>query len=116
MTSSGKPQRFDIGPDPDHPGFSEMHPAEGGRWVFFSEYEERVKEMERKEQIRESEVVEAQEHRSIHEGLRRKAEKRAEKAEAALRYITGEDVAGMEPHQRPEDVARAYFSLAGEVG
>lgn len=34
--------------------------------------------------------------------------------EEALRYITGEDVAGMEGHERPQDVARAALDLQGE--
>lgn len=42
---------------------------------------------------------------------------RAEGYERALRYIAGEDVAGMEPHQRPKSVALAALAtFKGEEG
>lgn len=53
-------------------------------------------------------------------GLVRKAEQFTEAANAleaqekALRYISGEDVAGMEAHLRPDEVARAALDPASQ--
>lgn len=30
--------RFDVGADTDHPGFSEMHPADEGHWVRYDDH------------------------------------------------------------------------------
>lgn len=45
-----KIERWDVGPDYDHPGFQEMHRAEDGHWVRFevvTQLQDRIEELER---------------------------------------------------------------------
>jgi hypothetical protein len=47
--------------------------------------------------------------------VRRNATVALMEALSALRYIEGQDVAGMEPHQRPQDVAASALSAIGAL-
>jgi hypothetical protein len=69
---------------------------------------------ERKRAEEQSKVGQAEIQRLIRE--RDRAILRAEQLVEALRYITGEDVAGYEAHQRPEDVARQALTHDKEQG
>ncbi len=80
------PERFEVTGNPES-GRPEMVPSPnplGGGWVRYSDYEKLEAERRRKEQIRESEVVEAHEHRTCHENLRRRAERQRDRANEAL--------------------------------
>ncbi len=62
----------------------QLVPDPEGELVHYSDYEKLEAEHRRKEQIRESEVVEAHEHRTCHENLRRRAERQRDRANEAL--------------------------------
>lgn len=37
-----EPLRFNVGPDPEHPGFSEMQPNDNGHWVRWADIREEL--------------------------------------------------------------------------
>jgi len=70
-------ERFEIGPDGDHPGFSEMHTDGDGRWVLHSDHLQALTQQEVRIKAAEHERDEA--HSSAEHWR-----ERAEKAESQL--------------------------------
>jgi hypothetical protein len=74
-------QRFSVGADPDHPGFSEMRPDDEGTWVRFEDSAKRLKEAERQREELKREFDEATQELAV-ELI--DARREADQAEAAL--------------------------------
>jgi hypothetical protein len=78
-------RRFSVGPDPEHPGFSEMHPAGDGHWIRYSD----------------------------HETALAKAREERDAFRAGLEQIEATDWS-QPPADMPEEMARAALSKATE--